>query len=283
MIESQLDVGGAVTFWTLSDGTERTALYDALLSLGYEAFVPEHRAEAAVLKDALEEVLGGPRVLVRPLATRDGFAVVREERGTSENQYTTLLIARVQSSLPPVFIPLTAEASRVAEAYHEHLDRVPATQLSNTLVKLIEALGGTRLRPSGAVYWLPGNRLDEWTQIVHAIEQATKARPNAIYVLRYRMDTDAVRAVRDAVVHEVRLETQRLADEVSTGELGNRALETRKSQLGSLRAKVNLYEDLLSVGLNDLHRVLDRADQATATASLLLSAQHDTTPVAVGD
>jgi hypothetical protein len=273
MIESQLEMGGAVTFWSLADWSDRGRLHAALTHLGYAAFVPEPRAEATVLKDALEEVLGGPRVLVRPLASRDGFAVVREERGMVGNNYATLLIARVQQGQDPTFEPWTLEANRVETAYRQQLGRIPATQLSNALVKLIDALGGTRLRPSGAVYWLPGHRLDEWTRIVQAAEQASQTRPNAVYVLRHRLDADAVRAVRDAVVHEVQLEAQRLAEEITAGDLGGRALETRKNQLLALREKVNLYEDMLNVGLNGLHQVLDRADQATATATLLLGSQ----------
>jgi hypothetical protein len=273
MIESQLDVGGAVTFWSLADWSDRSRLQTALTELGYEAFVPEQRAEATVLKDALEEVLGGPRILVRPLASRDGFAVVREERGTASNNYATLLVARVQQGQDPTFEPWTLDTNRVATAYRQQLGRIPATQLSNALVKLIDVLGGTRLRPSGAVYWLPGHRLDEWTRIAQAAEQASQSRPNAVYVLRHRLDADAVRAVRDAVVNEVQVEAQRLADEVTGGDLGGRALETRKNQLVMLREKVNLYEDLLHVGLNGLHHVLDQADQATATATLLLGSQ----------
>ena len=276
MIESQLEIGGAVTFWSLADWSARTLLQTALTDLGYAAFMPEPRAEAAVLKEALEEVLGGPRVLVRPLASRDGFAVVREERGLVGNNYANQLIARVQEGHDPVFEPWTLEAKQIASAYRQQLGRIPATQLSNALVKLIEALGGTRLRPSGAVYWLPGHRLEEWFRIVQAVEQTAASRPNAVYVLRHRLDAEAVRAVRDAVVLEVQLEAQRLATDVTTGDLGGRALETRKKQLLSLRDKVNLYEDLLNVGLDGLHTVLDQADQATATATLLLGSQMET-------
>ena len=54
--------------------------------------------------------------------------------------------------------------------------------------------------------------------------------------------------------------------------LGPRALETRQAQARDLREKVLLYEDLLNVGLADLHRSVDAADQAAATAALLLGA-----------
>ena len=71
---------------------------------------------------------------------------------------------------------------------------------------------------------------------------------------------------------EVQAEAVRICDEVAAGDLGGRALETRKKQAADLRDKVLLYEDVLSVGLAGLHAAVDRADQAAATASLLLGA-----------
>jgi hypothetical protein len=286
MIESTLDVGGAVVFWTASEFTDRERLKAGLAPLALDGLVPDPRPHASVLRDALDEALGGPRVLVRPLADRDGFAVVREERGPAFNSYRTDLVARVTAGDPPgvTYVPLDDRAALVNAAVRRHRDRVPAAQLSACLVRIVESLGGTRLRPTGAVYWIPGPRLDDWASVARAVEHASDGRPSAVYVLRHRLDPDAVRAVRDAVVAEVRAEAGRIRDEVSTGDLGGRALETRKRQATDLRDKVLLYEDLLSVGLADLHRVIDSADQATATAALLLGSQAQTalTPASVG-
>jgi hypothetical protein len=94
-----------------------------------------------------------------------------------------------------------------------------------------------------------------------------------VYVLRHRMDADAVRAVRDAVVAEVQAEATRIHDEVMTGELGGRGLQTRRARAGQLREKISLYEHLLDVGLEGLRAAVDQADQAVAAAVLLASAQ----------
>jgi hypothetical protein len=73
-------------------------------------------------------------------------------------------------------------------------------------------------------------------------------------------------------VAEVQSEANRIKGEVLAGELGSRALETRKTQATDLRQKVLLYEELLSVGLKGLHRAIDEADQAATTAALMLAA-----------
>jgi len=282
MVESRLDVGGAVTFWSLADWSNRPRLQSAFAAIGLAALVPDPRPAPACLKDALEDVLGGPRVLVRPLAARDGFAVVREDRGVSANAYATLLTAGVRDGSDPVFDPWTPDADRVADAYRRQLGRVPAGQLSAALVKVVETLGGTRLRPGGAIYWVPGPKIAAWAEVGRAAEDAAENRPSAVYVLRHRLDADAVRAVRDAVVTEVAAEATRICEEVVAGDLGGRALETRKKQAADLREKVLLYEDLLSLGLAGLHDAVDRADQAAATAALLLAAHGFAEPQPAG-
>lgn len=275
MIENHFDIGGAVV-WTPSDATNRLKLHSAFASLNLESFVPEQRPPASILKDALEECLGGSRVLIRPLSDRDGFTVVREDRGKFGNTYLTMLVARVSDdSIPTLKIePFDERTAVIEQVYHQHESRIPATQLSSCLVRIVESLGGTRLRPTGAVYWIPGPKLDEWNQIAHAVEQCAEGKPSAVYLLRHRLDGDAIRAVRDALVTEVQGEAKRIQEEVLSGDLGSRALETRKKQAGELRDKVLLYEDLLSVALSDLHEVIDEADQSAATAAILLGSSH---------
>lgn len=152
-------------------------------------------------------------------------------------------------------------------------------------MKVVESLGGTRLRPTGAVYWVPGHRVADWAEVAAAVEGASEGKPSAVYLLRHRIDPDAVRAVRDAVVAEVQTEATRIRAEVLSGELGGRALETRQRLAHELRDKVLLYEHLLHVGLDDLHAAVDAADQAAASATLLLSTASDNIsqqPVPVG-
>lgn len=272
MLEKHFGVGGAIVFWNLAEWTNRGQLTAQWSAVGLEALVPEPRPAPAALRSALEDVFAGPRILIRPLASRDGFAVVREDRGLAANQYQTDFTARVIAGEPPslTFDPWDNRAVRVQGAYQSQLGRATACQVSSALVRIIESMGGTRLRPSGAVYWLPGHRIDEWCRIGEAVENAADGALSAVYMLRHRLDHDAVRAVRDAVVAEVQAESVRIKDEILAGELGSRALETRKKQAADLRDKVLLYEDLLSVGLKGLHRAVDEADQAAATAALLL-------------
>ena len=277
MTEGHLDVGGAVVFWSLADGTDRDRLRDRFTPLDLGEFVPDERPASAFLKDALESVLGGPRVLVRPLAARDGFAVVREDRGTAVNAYATTMVAKDSSGgfTTLTFDPDDDRADRVRAAFHKHTGRVPAAQLSAALVRVVDALGGTRLRPGGAVYWVPGHKLGDWADVAEVVERASTGRPSAVYAIRHKLDADAVRAVRDAVVADVAdvaEEADRIAKDVAAGDLGGRALDVRRKDAAALRDKVLLYEDVFAVGLAGLHTAVDAADQAAAGAALLLAA-----------
>jgi hypothetical protein len=273
LVESTIEIGGAVVFWSLSEWTSRDRLKEGFEAAGLAAFVPVPRQPAAALRDALKEVLGGPHVLVRPLRSRDGFVVVEEDRGEHGNHYHQRLVARLAEDGALAFHPDDERAVRVREAYERQRGLLRAARVSGALVGVLESLGGTRLRPGGSVYWLPPHRLEEWQRTARAVEAAGVGRQNALYLLRHRMDADAVRAVRDAVVAEVQAEATRIHDEVLTGELGGRALDTRRARARELREKINLYEHLLDVGLEGLHAAVDRADQAAAAAVLLASAQ----------
>src|SRR5262245_41265475 len=217
MPEHNVELGGAVAFWSLAEWSRRDLLKLGLARAGLESHTPEPRPASAALKEALEEVLGGPRVLVRPLAKRDGFVVVREDRGQEANCYSQEMRARVQAngSAPCLsFEPLDDRAVKVQEAFQRQLGLLHATQVSACLVSVVESLGGARLRPSGGIYWLPGHRVDEFRRAALAVEEAGQGKPSAVYLLRHRMDADAVRAVRDAIVGEVQTEVKRIHDEV---------------------------------------------------------------------
>jgi hypothetical protein len=279
--------GGAVIFWTLAEWSSRDRLQEGFAAVGLDKFVPEPRPPAPALKAALEEVLGGPRMLLRPLARRDGFTVILEDRGESANVYAQVLIARVEGNngdVRPTFQPETDErVPAVREAYQRHLGLLHTGQPSNSLVAILDALRGTRLRPSGGLYWLPERKLGDWQRAALAAEAAAEDKPSAVHILRHRLDAAAVRAIRDAIVAEVLTEASRMHDEIASGELGERALESRRAQLGQLREKIALYEDLLNVGLGGLYQAVDRSEQAAAAAILIASAQPQQAGAACAD
>lgn len=272
MQTTKFTTGGLVTFWTLAEFTDRARLAAAWESAGFGEAVPEERAKVSVLKDALAEVFQGTHFLVRPLATRNGFAVVREDRGSEQNSYNAVVTAKVIDDADPVLTGDTSREYEVLNAFRRHAGTVTSQQLSAALVRILYKLGGTRLRPSGSVYWLPGDQAESWAAAVAGFELAGDGGKSVGYAIRHELDADSVVAVRDAIVHEVTTEAARLNHEILSGELGQRAVETRKKEALLLKSKVTAYEDILGVGLAHLKVTLDAVDQANATAALLLAA-----------
>jgi hypothetical protein len=263
---------GLVVFWTLAEFTDRLRLQAHWTASGFADSVPEPRANVSILKDALGDVFGGARCLVRPLATRNGFAVVQENRGSDANSYDLILTAKIHGNAAPMYAGDLAKTGEVTAAYQKHSGRVAPHQLSASLVRILYGLGGTRLRPNGSIYWLPGDRCAFWENVVAGFEQAADGGNSVGYSIRHDLDSDAVVAVRDAIIHEVTTEAARLNQEILSGDLGERAVQTRKNEALMLKDKVTEYEHILGIGLSHLKATLDTVDQANATAALLLAA-----------
>ena len=263
---------GCVVFWTLAAFADRARLKGGWNAAGFAHAVPDERENVSVLRDALAEVFGGSRFLVRPLSARNGFTVVREVRGEDENTFATVLTAKVFGSELPTIAGDQSKSQEVLAAYARHAGRVTSQQVSAALVRILQELGGTRLRPSGSVYWLPGDQADAWRAVTQAVESAADGGTSVGYVISHELDADSVVAVRDAIVHEVVSEGKRLMDEILTGDLGERAIKTRKAEAAELRRKVVRYEEILGVGLSHLKKALDDVEQTNASAALLLAA-----------
>ena len=279
-------IDGGVLFYSLTPWTSRPLLTDLLTAAGLERYAPSRRDPVACLRDALAVCFGQGRRLVRPLAKGAGYAVIAEERGDHENAYRQLCSAAWKNNAVTLNMDMNTAyeaefANAAAKLDDEFLTQcayLSAAQVGNMLVAILHDLGGTRLRPQGAVYWLPAAKLETWRQIAGIVEQSGQKGTNKCYLIRHRMDEDAIRAVRDAVVLEIESETAAVAADVATGTLGKRALEYRQDLAIRLRAKIKDYETILGRGLDSLHGQLDQVELAAAQASLILAAAVEEVP-----
>jgi hypothetical protein len=269
MNTSQVQIGGAVVFFSTKDGTDRPKLKQSLATMGLEKFCPEERTTLSALKVALQELYGSPKTLIRPLDTneREGFCVIEEERGAEGNSYSTTMCAYLEND-QVLYIGLDHGVT-VSERTALAKQNLPAISVSNMLVKLIEDLGGTALREAGGIYWLPENKLTSWGQISRIVE---KCGPNTVYVLQHLKDENAIRAVRDAIVREAESESRQIEREINESEVGERYLQSRVDRAIKISQKIAKYEELLGVGLEAIKENLSRVEDAAAKAVLLASA-----------
>lgn len=270
MIQGSMKVGGGVIFWSLAEWTDHAALKTGLTDAGFADFAPPARAPITALKDALVDVLGGSCVLIRPLASKDGFVVVREDRGEEDNNYATLMQAKVGEDGLLLFRPLNDKAREVVESYNRHIGYVSAGSVASSLVKIMGGLGKTTLRETGGLYWLPDHMLKQWEAVARATEVAACKGTSRLYLLRHLMDADACRAIRDAVQTEILAEAKRLEAELvdPTVDLGERALSHRGRLCIDLKDRIKSFEELLGESLASLHQAVDGVETALAAAAL---------------
>ncbi len=266
--------GGVLAFWSLAEFSDRETVLQGWGAADLAAFVPEPLPPVTILRDALAAVAAGPRTLVRPLAKRTGWAVVREDRGESGNAYTHLARAEVSEGGSVVVVPGTGwdppMTDKVMAAYAAMEGKVPAARLSAALVDVVCALGGVRLRPNGGLYFLPAARVGRWREAAEVAERAGGGRSRC-YLMQQEWTPDTVRAVRDAVTADVEAEAARLSADILSGELGEKALAARAREAAALRRKVGEFEHVLGVGLEALAALVDRVGTAHLAGELLSS------------
>lgn len=272
IVNESLRIGGAITLWNLSEFSDQQELELGLTRLGLEKFAPARRPPVAALREAMQQVVGGPRILIRPLDDKNGWCAVKEDRGKHVNQYEHVLTARIDDALRISFSPFDERAQKIVDCFNQHAGYLHAADVSRALVDILDSMVATSLRPRGAVYWIPEYRINEWSRVARAVEEASVGRLSAVYLLRNVLDADACRAVMDSVIAEVQAAAENIDWEIREGKLGIRGLEHRETMAQELRKKVNEYEELLGVELGRLHEVVDQTETAACRAAVLASA-----------
>lgn len=185
-------IGGAVTYWNISQETDRQRLLDNMRRIGFDKFVPEPRTAQSSLAEALRSCYGNPETLVRPLEKRseNGFAVVKEVRGDRLNQYVVLRTAKVFQG--NIELMCNDGNNNLVSDYDYDLVKtfqaVSATlsndSVSKMLVSIVDELQGTSLKRSGGVYYVPESSMGPWVAVAEVVEQAAIGNPSSVQLLR---------------------------------------------------------------------------------------------------
>jgi hypothetical protein len=276
---------GRVTYWSCSE-VNRDSLLEAI-GEGLKSHVPKNRTDDSALNAALAAYcvfLRGDSerdYIVQPHTDRskNGFEVALVKRRDAINQYEPLFTARcVKSNGVLTGLEVVPARNAVGDAVH-NVDRIQLAASFVTFKRMLpqHAVGaalksiattvcdGVSLRPTGGIYSIPPSRVAMWRDIADKFESVDEGV--CVYQLKYEFDEDAVRAVRDALTHEVGVEVERINEAVSDGQ-GKRALSNRKAESIALRQKVKRYETLLGETLTALESAARAAESTAATALL---------------
>ena len=271
VVTKNVKYNGLTMFWSLCDSTPLEPLREGLTDIGRADLVPEKTEEGDALKRALHFVFRDRRTLVRPLERmRGAYAVVLEDAaalGDEKMQYEEAFkVACIDGDL--VFNPDDTEYRfQVERAFQEQQKILPASKLGGVLTKAIMSLQGIPLRPRGGMYWLSEEKLDEWNDIVDVIQGAHQG--NSVLGMRTTTDTGTLDAVCFSLTTQVEKMLETLTDDLESGDLGKRALQSREDRARELDSFIQDYETILGKSLQELR---DRAGEAESAAAVALLA-----------
>jgi hypothetical protein len=271
-----LRVDGSVTFWSLSESTSLGVLKAKLAAIphparadGWACYAPTPRTPQACLRDALASVYRS--MLIRPLAKRDGFALIKETKLHDDVVMANAASVAVTKDGVVDVLKGWVDVVMVKGALDVQAGVVKPSGVTAALVAMLQTeLGAVSLRPSGGVYWLPDASLPAWRQVGEAVEAAAASGRSTVYCINHQFDGASIRAVRDALLNDVAREAARIEAEVDGGLLGENALRARARQAQVLQAKVAEYERVLGERLPDAAE-LARKTELTATAARILA------------
>lgn len=278
---TQLLIGGGVIFWRLASKFDHNLLANKLKDLGLQKYCPEVRTHESALREALKENmhdLDGNMVRGLKNPKTDGYVVVLEEVGEIANTYQPLFTAKVDEHGSITVNPHSQNMlGELYVSFNKHKGTVPSSKVAKSLVDILEHLGATSLRDGGGFYWLHEDRLDEWRSIAEAVEQCVAENLDedgkqktecAIYMIRTQIDNLSARALKDAIVAEVKKRSDEIKEQANRPGLKSKAFVARQKEAQALHDRVKYFEDLLGEGLRELHDVADVCENEVVESAL---------------
>ena len=268
MKTNRLDIGGGITFWTLSDQTDFEKLSAGLRAAGFGKFAPEPRTAHSVLKETLEKLHPGGKVF--QTRNKEEFEVVRVSQQTGRNEYQHRLTARYEFGR---IVTDDSTQDEITNATFADLrNRLPYHAITRILTEIVNAIGGTTLRPTGGIYWVRFENLERWELAAHAIESASLDGKSKVHVVRAVFDSGMVAAVAEGLTREIQTNAAEIDAALHDPAAGWKARGTQRAHAERLRQKVATYERDLGIALDGLRAELDRATDRVVIATLTESA-----------
>lgn len=278
MNRSDTRLDGFLTFWSAASFYHKQRLVDGFRMMGFEDLAPRSSTLDASLRAGLKKVYPGQNYLIS--ANKGGLCVYEVKRGDKDEAndfrhlYTYWLDGEEHNCLQ--MDPYNQEEGRrVIDSFNQFCGYVTQDAVTAALVSIvIGKWRGVTLRPTGGVYWLPEEYDCDWTRMAAIVEGAGAIGTPNVYMIRHRLDAEAVRAVRDGLIAEIRNEAERVEDEVMDpdSKLGALALTNRKEYANTLLDKLGLYENLLGVAMTEIKESVEKVQGLAAIAALRAAA-----------
>ena len=273
LIEKKVKFNGITTFWSLTDNTDREKLLQGLTGLGRADLIPSPKKDTQALLRALNKQFSGKETVIKSIKGTSGYTICAGGKTSDgRDQYTenlrvtfddngNLVFKSEESSLGSLF---SWAQSSVEQEFNRQRGLVSSAALGTILSEAARSLSGIALRPRGGFYWIPQSKKDKWEQIISSVVSAGLG--NEVYCLQTTTDKSTVTAVCNSLVAQVENKLDQLESDIEEGDLGKRALATRKKEALELDSLLQEYEGILGTTMTSLRTRAEDAETAAAMA-----------------
>jgi hypothetical protein len=275
------DQGGAVTFWRLAAQLRLDAIKDGLAELGLQDHSPSPRSSLACLRDAISAILARDKKknMLVPLDDKSGYAVIAAEGDggmTVGNLWGKVVyVVKIQDNLLAMEPHDARVLSEIEDLFRASQGMISAPVAGKCLVDICKLLNGTCLRPSGGIYWMHESVLDLWGHVAQVFAKASEDGKSVVYLIRHSLDMDSVRAVCDSMIQEATSQLETIRAEITSGELGEQALQHREKLAEQIATKLREYEGYLGVSFETTRNLAEQMTDAQAFAALFQAMPKD--------
>lgn len=266
-------LAGRIVSFTAEGSIPLEPLREAWQNRGLDtSLLPTGRTDAAAAKKALQDIVKGSRMLVRPLEG-EGYTLVQERAdGEVVSHHQDLIVIPVPGATPDITVKPETDprAEKLREAYRLHLGELSNERIGvwvwRTLAPTVDAVsvfGGK------GVYFVPRHHLDRWDAYREAVRQV--APGIRFFGIPAMQDEGLVETVMEGVRAEAAQAVKAMQDDLALSgdeRLGKRALESRVDRTLVVRQKVERYEELLNLKLPAIMQELDGLRENIAAALL---------------
>lgn len=276
---------GIIVWWELSGCVDVDDLADAW-SADLAARAPSASEEdvdlpeAPTLTTALQRAayacLPDRRHLVRPLARRGAWevvreSVVREPDGREHLEYARVAAGWVEGGAVQLDGDSAfCEAVRAAVSHHGMW--LTASDVSSWLLAQASTLDAVGLRSRGGFYFIPRDRVDAWERFARVLRTCSAHR---LYQMPAMRSEEAVEAILSSLRGEALASLKATEDWLRAGTCSTRGLNATEAQLARLRAKLAHYCELLHVQVPDLDQRLTEVSGLLVTTRLIDAAAEE--------
>ncbi len=273
---------GVITFFRFSGDADETDVEESSDENGLdEKHRPKKPHPETHLRRAMDDMKRGAqetkRTLVRSLDDDNGYALVTEI-DPRHAKYKVEFAAWIDDNKSLCVEGASHnEEQDLRRAFAKQQATFSSDDISVWLVKQLHRLQTVSLRDRGGIYFIPRTSFEEWDKICEVVHDATA---HQIFEIPAMEGDKTVAAILDALTREAEAMTAQmesfLIPEDDKKKPGKRALNTRLSQLDSMKEKLATYADSLGVQTNNIESSLKDAKALVTLAVLELDRKDET-------